>query len=125
MIKYLLDTDCCIYLLVGGAGTLARRITAQPAGSIGISAVTLAELAVKYRGERREASSLVDLMETFPLQPFDEAAGWAYGTLPFKRGSHDRLIAAHALALGATLVTNNDRDFAGLEGVKVENWAQP
>jgi tRNA(fMet)-specific endonuclease VapC len=124
VLKYLLDTNCCIYLLVGGAGILVRRITSQPARTIGISAVTLAELTVKYRGERRGASSLVDLLEEFPLQPFDEAAAWAYGGLPFKRGSYDRLIAGHAIALDVTLVTNNDRDFAGLPGLKVENWAR-
>jgi tRNA(fMet)-specific endonuclease VapC len=124
VLKYLLDTDCCIYLLAGGSEALNRRVAAQPEGSVGISAVTLAELAVKYRGELSAAPALAELLESLPPQPFDDAAAWAYGRLPFKRGSYDRLIAGHALALGVTLVTNNDRDFTGLPDLMVENWSQ-
>ena len=123
MLKYLLDTDCCICLLAKGSGPLSGRVAGQPEGSIGISAVTLAELAVKYRGDPRRAPEVIALLRAMPLQHFDEAAAWRYGTLPFRRGSYDRLIAAHALALGVTLVTNNDCDFQGLPGLSVENWA--
>ena len=58
------------------------------------------------------------------LLPFDEAAVRAYAALPFRRGSFDRLIAAHALALDLTLVTSNVRDFADIPGLLVENWTR-
>ncbi|MEO9129659.1 MAG: PIN domain-containing protein, partial [Sphingomonas sp.] len=57
-----------------------------------------------------------------PILDFDEAAARAYATLPFRRGRFDRLLAAHALSLGAVLVTNNERDFADIPGLVVENW---
>ena len=57
-----------------------------------------------------------------PILPFDRQAAIAYAQLPFRRGSFDRLIAAHALAGGLTLVTNNERDFAGVADLKLENW---
>lgn len=86
--------------------------------------MTLAELAVRCQVGPAEAPAIARLLTVLPLQVFDESAAWAYGRLPFKRGSYDRLIAAHALALDVTLVTNNDRDFAGLPGLKMENWAR-
>jgi len=61
-------------------------------------------------------------LEEIILLPFDESAARAYARLPFKRVSFDRLIAAHALSLGLTLVTSNETDFADVPGLKVENW---
>ena len=57
-----------------------------------------------------------------PVMPFDEGAARLYARLPFRRGSFDRLVAAHALSLGLTLVTNNGRDFADIPGLRIENW---
>ena len=67
-----------------------------------------------------------DVLDAFaaeiPVLAFDQAAGRAYAGLPFKRGRFDRLIGAHALSRGLTLVTNNERDFADIPGLKIENW---
>jgi len=57
-----------------------------------------------------------------PLVAFDEAAARASAGLPFKRTRFDRLLAAHALSIGAIVVTNNEADFADVTGLKVENW---
>jgi len=57
--------------------------------------------------------------------PFDRAAAEYYAKIPFRRGRFDRLIAAHALALGLTVVTANEADFADVPGLRVENWTQP
>jgi len=57
-----------------------------------------------------------------PPVPFDTAAARQYAELHFRRGSFDRLIAAHALALDLTLITNNERDFADIPDLRVENW---
>ncbi|MFM2410506.1 MAG: hypothetical protein RL481_1334, partial [Pseudomonadota bacterium] len=53
---------------------------------------------------------------------FDEAAARAYASIPFKRGTFDRLIAAQALSLDLTVISSNSKDFADVPGLKVENW---
>jgi tRNA(fMet)-specific endonuclease VapC len=58
-----------------------------------------------------------------PILSFDDAAAREYARLPFKRARFDRLLAAHALSLGATIVTNNEADFADVPGLRVENWS--
>ena len=67
-----------------------------------------------------------EVLEAFisaiPLLPFDEAAAREYARLPFKRARFDRLLAAHALSIGAIVVTNNEADFADVPGLKTENW---
>jgi len=124
-LAYLLDTDCGIYLLTGRWPALRARVAAQPAGSVGISAISLAEIAVKYGVDAYLAPELAGFLEEIVLQPFDEAAAKAYGTLPFRRGSFDRLIAGHALSLNVALVTNNERDFKDIPRLRTENWTGP
>ena len=96
-----------------------------------MSAVTLAELeyGVACSGDRAEANqeALAVLLEDIPAQPFDGAAARAYGPLRLAtrtktRYELDTLIAAHALALAVTLVTNNESDFAAYPGLRIENW---
>lgn len=58
-----------------------------------------------------------------PILSFDDAAAREYARLPFKRARFDRLLAAHALSLRATIVTNNEADFADVPGLRVENWS--
>jgi tRNA(fMet)-specific endonuclease VapC len=72
--------------------------------------------------KRRATAKLFGLV---PPLAFDRAAADIYAGLPFKRASYDRLIAAHALALGLTLVTANVKDFADIRGLKIENWTLP
>lgn len=57
--------------------------------------------------------------------PFESIAGLSYARLPFRRARYDRLIGAHALALGLTVVTANEADFADIPGLKIENWTLP
>ena len=59
------------------------------------------------------------------MLPFDEDAARAYARVPFRRGKLDRLIAAHTLALDVVLITANDRDFADVPGLKIEDWTKP
>ena len=61
-------------------------------------------------------------VKVVPVLPFDEAASLAYASLPFRRARFDRLIAAHALSLGAIIVSNNGADFADVPGLVLENW---
>ena len=118
---FLLDTNICIYLL-GGKGAEARaRVEQRRPGELATSAVAFAEVMIGAQTLAAAAQARA-LFQLVRVLPFDEAAGLAYARLPFRRGSYDRLIAAHALALDLILVTNNEADFADVPNLKVENW---
>jgi tRNA(fMet)-specific endonuclease VapC len=124
-LRFMLDTNLCIYLLAGRSPDLTQRVGNQPSGSVGISAITLGELMVGGGSQTAASPELASLIDELPVIPFDDAAARTYGRLPFRRGSFDRLIAAHALSLGLVLVTNNERDFSDLSGLGIENWTKP
>lgn len=120
---FLLDTNICIYLLEGGSKTSVRRVEACDRGDLAVSAISYAEVMIGAR-EKDSASRAKAFFDQMVVVPFDAVAGDRYGRLPFKRSNFDRLIAAHALSLQLTLVTNNERDFTDVPGLKVENWAK-
>lgn len=119
---YLLDSNICIYLVAGRSLEAKARVEACAPGEVATSAVAFAEVMMGARrlGIEDATRALFDLVTVLP---FDEVAGHGYADLPFRRGRFDRLIAAHALSLRLTLVTNNPRDFDDVEGLRVENWA--
>jgi tRNA(fMet)-specific endonuclease VapC len=122
----LIDTNICIYVLGDADSFAARRLATCSEGSVAASIITYAELLRGLHvGSPKDAHKLAKLFSRVPVLPFDEAAAQAYARLPFRRGSFDRLIAAHALSRGLTLVTNNERHFADVAGLTVENWARP
>jgi tRNA(fMet)-specific endonuclease VapC len=121
---FLLDSDICIYALLGRSDALRQRLREQPEGSVAISAVTLAEVGVGYGDAIEDADDLKAFLAEVEVLPFDETAARAYAALPFRRGSFDRLIAAHAIATGRVLVTNNEADFSDVSQLKVENWTK-
>lgn len=116
---YLLDTCVCIRLLRGGGAPVARRIAAAGPGVIAISAISLAELMY---GAGQDSAALDRLLEQVPVLNFDAVAARAFPAARAARGKHDRLIAAHALALDAVLVTHNGRDFRAVPGLRIEDW---
>ena len=104
---------------------LNRRISACSPGDIAISAISFAEVALgTWNGKPPRQDVLDAFAEAIPILPFDEAAARAYAQLPFKRARFDRLLAAHALSIGATIVTNNEVDFADVPGLTIENWTR-
>lgn len=124
-LQYLLDTNCCIYLLSRTRPALEAKVARRPAESIGISAVVGAELILGFSDADLKMREMLErFLREFPVQPFDEKAARAYAQVPFRRGKLDRLVAAHALSLDATLITNNVRDFADVPGLKLQNWTQ-
>lgn len=132
---YLLDTDICIYLIKRRPPQVLRRFQTYALGAIGISSVTLAELHYGVaKSQFPERNRLALEAFTLPLEilPFDAAAAAAYGQVraALERqgrpiGAMDLMIAAHALALKAVLVTNNTREFERVPALKVENWVCP
>ncbi|MEO6152146.1 MAG: type II toxin-antitoxin system VapC family toxin [Croceibacterium sp.] len=121
--SHLIDANSAIYALSGQFPGMRARFEACEPGDIAISSISFAEIALGSRhGNPPPAHSLDAFVALVPIIPFDEAAARAYAALPFKRARFDRLLAAHALSIGATVVTNNEADFADVPGLKVENW---
>jgi tRNA(fMet)-specific endonuclease VapC len=121
--KYLLDSNILIGIAIAGNDRLRANIAECDAGDLATSAISFAEVAYgSMRGKPPLLDDLRVLTEEVEVLPFDDVAALVYANLPFKRASYDRLIAAHALALGVTLVTDNEADFADVPGLWVENW---
>ena len=131
--KIMLDTNICIYLIKKQPSSVLERFTTFPVGDIGISVVTLAELhygVEKSRHQARNRTALDQFIAPLEVAEFDREASHVYGRLRAVLeetgtlvGGMDLLIAAHAVSLGARLVTNNVREFRRIPGLRVENWA--
>jgi tRNA(fMet)-specific endonuclease VapC len=131
--KYLLDTNICLYIMQRRPAAVAARFEALSRGDVGMSIITYAEIRVgieKHPDSRKHNEKILELfVQRVPYLPFDEAAANAYGVLRAavpdrRRNAMDRLIAAQALSIGAVLVTNNEDDFKGYPGLTVENWTR-
>jgi tRNA(fMet)-specific endonuclease VapC len=128
---YLLDTNILSDLIRSPEGAVATKIRAVGAQSIRASIVTAAELrfGARKKGSRRleqRVDELFDVVEVVPLSaPVDRVYGDIRAQLE-KAGTpisgNDMLIAAQALMLGDIVVTNNEREFRRVPGLKVENW---
>lgn len=124
MIRFLIDADSAIYAMSDAASPVNARIADCEPGDIGISAISFSEIALGVQLQKPPPPEVLDaFVRAIPIVPFDEPAARAYASLPFKRTRFDRLLAAHALSIGATVVTNNVADFGDVLGLKVENWA--
>lgn len=129
--RYMLDTNICIYLMRGVPPSVVARFAQFTQGDLCLSTITLAELrsGVSRRGDDRSRVEAVinRLLELVPALPFDSLAAESYGRIwqaarSRRRDALDRLIAAHALAADCALVTNNEADFCDYPGLRVENW---
>jgi len=130
--KFLLDTDICIYLIKKKSPPVIEKLRACRAGDVGISAVTVAELrygAAKSQRIQQNHEALDLFLAPFEIVTLDENAAATYGEIRARRektghpiGPLDLLIAAHAKSLSVTLVTNNIGEFKRGKGLKVETW---
>ena len=118
---FLLDSNICIYLLKGASDAARQHVESHAPGELVTSAVAFAEV-MRGMGSSDEVARAEVFFALVTVLPFDRLAAEIYVKLPFKRGSYDRLIGAHALSLGLTLVTANEREFADLPGLMIENW---
>lgn len=131
-LRYLLDTNILIYLANRRSDSVVARFARLRPGEVAMSCVTYGEL--RYGAEkstRRESAlaTLERLAERVAVLPLDAAASAEYGRIRKELeqtgrplGNNDTWIAAHALAAKLVLVTNNEREFARVAGLKLENW---
>lgn len=123
MIRYLIDANSAVYAMDVGNDRLVARIGQCAVGELAISVISYAEVAYgTYVGKPPPREVLEAFVQQVPLVPFDEAAAREYARLPFKRARFDRLLAAHALSIGAIVITNNESDFHDVPELRVENW---
>lgn len=129
--RYLLDTNICIYIIKRQPPQVLQRLALLPQGSAVMSVVTYAELRagleIQTANRAQDERVLALLTQRIPVLPFGESDAISFGVLRAavrdrQRDTMDRLIAAHAVSTGLTLVTNNEDDFKGYPGLKVENW---
>ncbi len=130
--RFMLDTDTCIALIKRKPASILSRLTALAPGEAGLSAVTLAELRYGVaKNSKREANgqALDEFLLPLEVADFDEPAAAVTGavrTALEKAGTPigplDTLIGAHALSLGAALVSHNLREFRRIPGLTVVDW---
>jgi tRNA(fMet)-specific endonuclease VapC len=132
--RYLLDTNICIYLIKQKPAKVLLRFKTLSLSDIGISSITVAELeygVCKSQQQEKNRSALMQFLIPLEIVEFDQTAATIYGSIRSdleSRGlvisSMDMLIAAHALSLGVTLVSNNVREFSRVANISLENWAE-
>lgn len=131
--KYLLDTNICIYVINEKPERVLRKFEQFAVSDFGISTITHAELqygVVKSKNRIKNQNALDQFLLPLTILPFHgQKLAECYGEIRVflesagkKIGPLDTLIAAHALALDLTIVSNNIKEFARIPGLKCENW---
>jgi tRNA(fMet)-specific endonuclease VapC len=129
--RYMLDTNIISDLVKNPQGKAARRIAKIGEDNVCTSIIVAAELryGCAKRGSKRLLKAVEDLLNEIPVLPFDVPADAEYGGIRCELeaagrqiGGNDLFIAAHAHALGATIVTANTEEFKRVRGLNVENW---
>lgn len=129
--RFMLDTNTCIYAIKHRPAEVLDALRAHEAAGLGLSSITVAELeyGVAKSGSVRNRNALHQFLEPLVIADFDHAAATHYGRIralleaagtPI--GPLDMQIAAHALALNVTLVSNNVREFERVPGLRLDNW---
>jgi tRNA(fMet)-specific endonuclease VapC len=132
--KFMLDTNTCIYIIKRKPPHVIRRFKRTEISQIGISSITLSELLYGVsKSSRPEQNQLALTQFIAPLEilPYGDEAAQYYGELRANLekqgtpiGSFDMLIAAHALSIPCTLVTNNEKEFIRIPNLKIVNWVK-
>ncbi|MFO7817064.1 MAG: type II toxin-antitoxin system tRNA(fMet)-specific endonuclease VapC [Thermodesulfobacteriota bacterium] len=132
MIEYMLDTNICIYIIKRKPESVLDRFRQFPISSMGISSITLSELeygVMKSSKPDQNQFALSQFAAPFEILPYGDEAAQYYGALRADLekqgtpiGSLDMLIAAHALSINCTLVTNNEKEFSRVPYLHIENW---
>ena len=130
--KWMLDTDSCIAIIKGKPPSVLKKLRGKSVGQVGISSITLGELAFgAAKSARRDEAhaALAEFLLALEIASFDSDAAASYGHLRAsleKRGTPigplDTLIGAHAAALDVILVTHNTREFSRIDALRLEDW---
>ena len=130
--RYMLDTNICIYIIKHKPESVYTKLKKIQPEDVCISSITYSELSYgveKSEQTDRNRLALTLMLSNIDIEAFDAVAAEEYGDIRARLekaetpiGSLDMLIAAHAKALGYTLVTNNGKEFSRVEGLRVENW---
>ncbi len=130
--KILLDTNICIYLIKRRPPEVRDRFETYTFGEVGLSSITASELyygVEKSQRVEQNREALTQFLLPLLIVDFDNEAALVYGRIRAdleRRGTPigplDTQIAAHALRLDVTLVTNNEREFSRIPNLRIENW---
>ena len=130
----MLDTDICIYISKRRPPEVKARFEQLRPGQMLMSVITYGELYYGASKSNQRAKALTELNTTvraIPVENLTSMVAEAYGTIRtaleeqgHRIGNNDMWIAAHALSLGVTLASNNDREFLRVTGLSVENWTK-
>jgi len=131
--RFLLDTNICIYIRQQRSPELLRHFEKLRPGEAALSVITFGELWYGAEKSAQRAAALErlrELAQLLPVLPLPEATADAYGKTRAELeskglmiGNNDLWIASHAVAAGMVLVTNSEREFRRVRGLKIENWA--
>ena len=129
---YLLDTNTCIYIINSKPPSVVKRIRTKQPEDVGISTITIAELQYGVQRSKfpdRNRIALMQFLLPFSVVEFGESAAAMYGSIRTALeasgkpiGAMDLLLAAQARAHDLVLVTNNEKEFRRVEGLRIENW---
>lgn len=131
MTRYLLDTNIVSDLVRNPQGKVMQRIRRIGQANVGTSVIVTAELlfGAEKKGSRRLADQLAVILDSIEVLPFEPPADAVYAAIRAELeragrpiAANDLLIAAHAVSLGCTLVTDNARNFARIKRLSAENW---
>ena len=130
--KLMLDTNICIYIIKQQPSAVLKHFLEYQIGDIGTSSITLSELrygVARSKYKEKNTKALDQFVIPLDIALFDEKAALAYGGIRATLekagtpiGAMDMLIAAHAVSLGVTLVTNNTREFSRIPGLRIVDW---
>ena len=132
--RFLLDTNICIFIRQERPEAVQQRFRRLRPGEAALSVITYGELiygAAKSAQRAAALEKLRELVHWLPALPLPESAAEAYGAIRAELaakgemiGNNDLWIAAHAVSAGLTLVTNNEKEFRRVRGLKLQNWAR-
>jgi tRNA(fMet)-specific endonuclease VapC len=130
--RYLLDTNTCIYIIKRSPAQVLQRFKRLQVGDVGISAITFCELQYGVSNSSKPEQNqlaLTEFLAPIEVLDFPSAAALLFGKIRAQLqragtpiGSYDLLIAAHALHEGLVLVTNNSKEFVRVPGLTIEYW---
>jgi tRNA(fMet)-specific endonuclease VapC len=132
--KFMLDTNTCIYIIKRKPSNVIKRFKRTKISQIGISSITLSELLYgvsKSSKPEQNQVALAQFIAPLEILPYGDEAAQYYGDLRAHLekygtpiGSLDMLIAAHALSIACTLVTNNEKEFIRVPKLKIDTWVE-